>query len=176
MFTGIKNKIAHYIIRKKILQDSGEHKYFNNFIQNSGKIFVIMPFEESNFNASLAVLKFLLDKGKNTTLFISGEKLNLIPDKKKFEILTYVPAQRTRLNLPGKELMKKLGKSAYDIVIDLNCMQSVFSCAVACAVNSDFRIGFLNSKYEQYYNFLVPNGKNKSEISYRNLLNSLQMF
>ena len=82
---------------------------------------------------------------------------------------------KTKIGLPNKELIGKIKKHTFDLVLDLNIEDDVFASAIANIPLSDFRIGFIKENADYFYNFQIPNEINR-EKSYKNLLNSLRMF
>lgn len=82
---------------------------------------------------------------------------------------------KTKIGLPNKELVSKVKKHTFDLVLDLNRDNDIFSSAMGNIPLSGFRIGFVKKNADYFYNFQIPNEINP-EKSYRNLLNSLRMF
>jgi ADP-heptose:LPS heptosyltransferase len=72
--------------------------------------------------------------------------------------------------------MSGLSAKEFDVVIDLNINENIFYSVITSMANTRFRVGFKKRNSERFYNLIIINNEIKPEISYRNLLNSLQMF
>ncbi|OGU57601.1 MAG: hypothetical protein A2V66_15005 [Ignavibacteria bacterium RBG_13_36_8] len=176
MFGIIKNNLAHFIIKRKYAKKNPPVLTFNNFFTKSAYYFVLMPYDEKDFTNALNILKFFDTNKKNVTIFLQHYKVNLIPSKTRFKFITYDESDLARLNLPKPSLVKRLKKKTFDVVIDLNLQENVLTSAVSNLVDANFRIGFQKRNSDKYYNLLYMNDQSNSEISYKNLLASLQMF
>lgn len=82
----------------------------------------------------------------------------------------------SRLGLPNKPLKEKLLNQKFDVLIDLEREDNLFLVSVVSLMKAKFKVGFKKNAVENLYNFQLVNSKINSEISYRNLLNSLKMF
>ncbi|MCX7874729.1 MAG: hypothetical protein N2321_01035, partial [Melioribacteraceae bacterium] len=71
---------------------------------------------------------------------------------------------------------KKLSQLNFDVVIDFNRVEDVFTSAISNIVGSKIKIGFKKNNSEKYYNFLIENKSNDIKMNYLNLLNTLKMF
>ncbi len=175
MLNEIKNTIAHYIIRKKFLSPKNQ-LLFNDFATKAIDYLVLMPAEDSDFNISLDLIKYFVSHNKNVSLFLPEHKYNLIPQKEKYKFIPYTYKDITKFKLPDKELYARLRSKSFDIAIDLNRNENVFYTAVINSVDCKVRVGFRKKDSDKYYNFQISDGERNSEISYKILLNSLQMF
>lgn len=175
MFESIKKRIAKYLIIKKFTSGSGEVN-FNNFFKESLSFLIIMPSNEHDFNFTFEILKYLETQNKNVTILCQAVRVNTIPQKDKYKIISYEITDISKLYLPMKEYLDKREKKTFDIIMDLNREENLFCSAMSNYYNSKFRVGFQKENSDNYYNFQIQNDEINSEISYRNLLNSLQMF
>ena len=176
MFEKIKNNIAHAWVVKKYSKKNPPVVSFSNFFSKSVYYFIIIPSNSMEFEQSLSVLKYLDLHKKNITIFCHEEAANLIPSKSKFKFIVYTNDEITKLNLPNSSLVRMLKKKSFDTVIDLNLSENVFACAAANIVESEYKVGFVKKNSDKYYNLQITNDKNNTEFSYKNLLNSLEMF
>ena len=176
MFEGLKRKIAHYLIRKKYLRKNVQQEVFTNIISNSRDLLFVMPRDDKDFSHSLEILKYYQIHKKVITVFLPDYKYSLVPDKEKYKIISYVPVQVTKFNLPDKILRNILSGKEYDVVLDLNRGEDVFSSAVSNLVKSRIRISFEKELSGSYYTMQIRDKSTNPEISYRNLLTYLKMF
>ena len=82
----------------------------------------------------------------------------------------------TKFGLPTKSYIDKLNEYKFDVLIDLERDDNLFLTAVTSLINAKYKVGFKKAEVDNLYNFQLINTKINSEISYRNLLNSLKMF
>ncbi|HOI30587.1 MAG TPA: hypothetical protein PLZ15_12595 [Melioribacteraceae bacterium] len=176
MFEKLKLKMAHYYIRKKYLKPVGESFSYNNIISKSKDFFVLMPNDDKDFYHGLELIKYLRINNKNVTLFLPEHKYNLIPEKEKFRYISYHEDQKSRLNLPAKNLVQRLKSKEYEVVVDLNRNEDVYFSSITNIVSSRFRIGFNKERSENYYNLQIVNSAGDPELIYRNFVNFLRMF
>jgi len=176
MISNIKNKIGILFAKRKFIRGQKNGKSFQNFFFEAKEVLIILPNLENNFiEEVIKIIRFVyIHKKKIFIIYKSGNQKYLPTD---FEYSSHEISKidKTKFELPTKELADKIKKYTFDIVIDLNLKNDLFSSALANIPLSDFRIGFIKNKSDLFYNFQIPSEIN-SEKSYRNLLNSLRMF
>ena len=175
MFESIKKRIAQYLIKRKFAGNSKEVS-FNNFLKESVKFLIIMPANENDFIHTYDIIKYLEIHRKSVTIFCQAHRISTIPEKEKYKFIPYANSDISKIYLPEKSFLEKVEQKYFDVIIDLNHEESLFCCAITNYFKSNFRIGFQKQNSDRYYNFQIQNNERNSEISYRNLLNSLQMF
>lgn len=175
MIRRTKKLLGLILLKKKLKKKPVELSNFKNFIKNSSKILLILPDDKANWDFLIKIFDFLIKSEKQLSLFLPENQFSSMPVKQKVQSLTYNDNDVSRLNLPRKSLSRKLRYHSFDVIIDLNVEENLFYSAVANLVKSNFRVGFIKSDSDLYYNFQIPCEIN-NEISYRNLLNSLTMF
>lgn len=175
MFESIKKKIAKYLIKRKFIKTSSE-VIFNNFMNESVRFLIIMPENEHDFNHSFDIAKYLVAKDKSVTVLCQAPRVSTIIGKEKYKIMWYDIGDISKFCLPEHKCLERFGKREFDVVIDLNKEENLFCSATANFFKSKYRVGFQKNNSDLYYNFQIQNEEINSEISYRNLLNSLQMF
>jgi hypothetical protein len=176
MFEGLKRKIAHYLVRRKYLRKNIQQLVFTNIISDSHDLFIVMPKEDKDFFHSLDILKYYQIHKKIITLFLPEYKYSLIPEKEKFKFISYHPHQITRFNLPDKNLVGRLTRKEFDIVIDLNRKENVFFSAISNIVQSKIRVSFEKELSGRYYTMQITDKQSDPELSYRSFLSYLKMF
>lgn len=175
MFESIKKKIARYLIKRKFIHNSPEVS-FNNFFNESIRFLIIMPASESDFNHTFDLIKYLGILRKSITILCHAPRVSTIPEREKYRIFSYDIRDISKLYLPTHDYLERIEKKEFDVIIDLNRDENLFCSAMSNFFKARYRVGFQKNNSDNYYNFQVQNGEINSEISYRNLLNSLQMF
>ncbi len=176
MFETLKKRIASFLVKRRYLSQKREIKSFNEFITNSHYVIFIMPSNEKEFSNCFDIIKYFQIHKKIITLFLPESDVNLIPDKDYYRLITYSFNELNKFGLPSLVLKNKLNKNKFDVLIDLNLEEDNFYTAIVGEISAKYRIGVNKKKSSQIFNFQINCSKNNSEISYRNLLNSLQMF
>lgn len=176
MFDEYKNKIGYYIFKKKMLKHYDESSSFKDFIENSLNYVLILPLSDLDFNNSIDVAKYFRIHKKNVTLFLPEHKVNTVSLNNYYNIFNYGIEDITQFGLPTKSFISKLKVHKFDVLIDLEREDNLFLAASASLIEAKFKVGFKKPEIENLYNFQLVNTKINSEISYRNLLNSLKMF
>jgi len=176
LFDEYKNKMGYYIFRKKIKKEFNSSFSFTDFIENSMDYVIILPLNDLDYSNSFDVAKYFRIHKKNVTLLIPEHKRNSVTILSNYKILDYSLDDISKLGLPSKSFVQKLSEFKFDVLIDLEREENLFLVAVASLIDAKFKVGFKKAEIENLYNFQLVNTKINSEISYRNLLNSLKMF
>jgi|BarGraIncu00222A_1022003.scaffolds.fasta_scaffold07352_2 hypothetical protein len=176
MFEELKKYFAHLIVRKKYLKKNASAICYNGFLTNSHNILIIMPKQDKDFFFALDILRYYQIHKKNITLFLPEHKYNAVPEKEKYKYISYSLYQITQLNLPNKNIRKKLKDIEFDAVIDLNRVEDIFFSAVANLVKSKMRVGFKRGLMDNYYNLVIDQKQDDPEIAFRGFLAFIQMF
>lgn len=149
---------------------------FKNFIENSYKYLIILPLNDTDFSNSIDVAKYFRIHKKDVTLFLPEHKVNTMEIASHYQYLSYDLNDVSKFGLPSKKFIQKLNEHTFDVLVDLERENNLFLTAVTSLINAKFKVGFKKPNIENLYNFQLVNTKINSEISYRNLLNSLKMF
>lgn len=176
MLEEYKNRIGYYIFKKKIKKDFKSNSSFTDFIENAVDYILILPLNDLDYSNSFDVAKYFKIHKKNVTLFIPEHKKNSVTISHNYNILDYSLNDISKLGLPNKNFINKLNKHNFDVLIDLERDENLFLAAVTSLISAKYKVGFKKEEVDNLYNFQLVNSKINSEISYRNLLNSLKMF
>jgi hypothetical protein len=149
---------------------------YTNFAKNSDRFLLILPQLENDYMNSLQVIDSLLKEKKKVSIVIKDLKVNHLLSQYKVDYIDFGTKDILRFDLPSKKLVQALKEKTYDVVIDLNMGENIFSGIIANLCLSNYRIGFKKENSDKFYNIQIINNESNSAISYRNLLNSLQMF
>jgi hypothetical protein len=172
----IKDKIAGFVVSGKMKSHQHDMQSFDSIFSRSFTYFVVMPEIESDFNHSFEVLNFL-DANKKTPIAFTYEfKVSLLPQKFRARAVGYNLADISKIKLPSASLIKKLNEMSFNVVLDLNRSESIFNSYAASLVKAPVRIGFRKNNSDQYYNLQFNIEETDAEISYKKMLNCLQMF
>jgi cysteinyl-tRNA synthetase len=176
MFTSIKENLAEYYVKKKFSRKQNSEKNFQKFFSESKKILILLPTAKTSLVEEVVeIIRLFAIHKKELFIIQSKDQFSFLPNEFKYSSLIINEEDKTAIGLPNKELVKRVKKHTFDLVLDLNRNPDLFSIALANIPLSDFRVGFVKKDSDYYYNFQIPNEINP-EKSYRNLLNSLRMF
>ncbi len=176
MIKNIKENLAEYFAKKKFSRKQNSEKNFQKFFSESQQILILLPTsKDSLVEEAIEVIRFFAIHKEDLFIIQSKDQFSYLPNDFKYSSLIINDEDKTKIGLPNKELINRIKKHTFDLVLDLNRDIDVFSSAMANIPLSDFRIGFLKKDADYFYNFQIPNEINP-EKSYRNLLNSLRMF
>lgn len=176
MLENLRKKIGHYLLKRKFVGKNSEPVSFNKIISGSFDFFIVMPKDDKDFYYVLEIIRYFQIHKKRITLFLPDFKYNLIPEKEKYERLSYQPDQVTKFFLPSGSLVNKINKKEYDVVLDFNRAEDIFCSAAANIPRAKVRAGFSKLNSEGYYNLLFDGKADGAEVSYRNFLRFLQLF
>ncbi len=176
MISYFQNKIADYIVNKRLKHKAETEQSFSNLLKKSFTFLVVMPENEKDFQNCKHVLEFLDEHGKHITVFILDFRRNLVNQKHRPASIEYGLIDYSKLKLPSKRLVDELSRKEFNAVIDLNRGENLFCSYASNLVNSPLRIGFQKTNSDRYYNIQIADSADNPEISYRNFINCLQMF
>ncbi|GJQ63897.1 MAG: hypothetical protein SCALA702_29500 [Melioribacteraceae bacterium] len=177
MFENLTKKISLYLFKKNFLKNrTSEIINFNKFFSSSKSFVLIAPENHEELNDLKLVSEFLIDSGKSVTIILNESLKNYLSGSIKSDIIAYNILDKTRFSLPSKEITSKLADKRWDVAIDLNTENGIFSGALINCLNCDYRIGFSKENSDLYYNFQVNRGGVQLTDLPRKLLDSLAMF
>lgn len=176
MIENLKKNFALYLLKKKYLKRIDNETNKKDFIKNSNSFLVIMPENDEDYRHGYEIAKYLKIHKKKVSLVLPDFKYSLVDKHLNFELITYGLKSRNSLNMPGKALIEKLDNKKFDVVIDLSRMENIFSTGLSLLPETNIRVGLNKEKTNNFFNVRFNLWENNSEISYRNLLNSLSMF
>jgi hypothetical protein len=176
MISQIKNIIALFIAKRKFARKQNVAQNFQKCFSNAHDIMMILPSVGNSYSSEVVDIIKFVDSQKKRILFINKiEFKNYLPTGYGHSAIEFSELDKTKLGLPTKEIINKINKLSFDLVIDLNLEDDIFATTVSNIPQSNFRIGFVKNKSDVFYNYQLTREIN-SEKSYRNLLNSLRMF
>lgn len=175
-FDAIKNKIAVSLVEKSLKSRQEVSRPVAEFFRRSFTFLVLMPDDQADFQPSFSVLRFLDSHRKHSTIFTNDFRINLLPTNFRSRAIDFSLEDRTKFNIPSKKLITRLNEISVNAVIDLNRKENLFFSYSANMVNSFYRIGFIKEDSDKFYNIQIGNNEDSPENSYKNFLNSLQMF
>jgi len=171
----LKEKAARFFVKNKIKKDVFTPQSFSNVMSKATSFLLLMPNDEDDFNNSNIIIKYLTDSHKELLILTRDFRISKLPINLRRNAIEYGIKDISKIDLPSKELITKLNKRKFDVIIDLNRTDKLFFSYLAYSVNSIFRIGFKKYLADNIYNLQVANEETNSKISYKNLLNCLQM-
>ncbi len=168
--------MGYYLFKKKMFKEFNASYSFNDFVGNSSSCLIILPLNELDFANSFDVAKYFRIHKKDVTLFVPEHKVNTFEITNQYKHINYSIQDITKFGLPTKLYIEKLNEHKFDVLIDLERENNLFLAAITSLADAKFKVGFRKPDIDNLYNFQLVNTKINSEISYRNLLNSLKMF
>ncbi|HZW37913.1 MAG TPA: hypothetical protein VFF33_01295 [Ignavibacteriaceae bacterium] len=172
----IKDKIALGLVNKELKKNEFLDRSFATAFRKSFSFFVIMPTADPDFHHSFEVLRGLDSNKKTLTIFLNDFKVSLLPQVYRRFAMDYNIEDISKLNLPSKKLVEKVTNLSYNAVIDLNRDENVFCSYITSIVNSPIKIGFHKANGDRYYNMQIVDTGQNPESTYKNFINSIQMF
>ena len=123
----------------------------------------------------LPMIKDMFESADITLMPLPGVRVNDIYPRKGFYILTSSFDQATWFGLPRKSYIKNLQDRKFDMVLDLNFQQSIFTSAVLLGFPKAVRIGRGNTLGKPFYNLEIKTRYLRDERNiYRSLLQTLK--
>lgn len=169
-------KIYSYFLLKKSSEKRSKKRLMNNFFKNAKSFFVIMPRERYDFVFSQSIVRNLVEAGKSVTVLVLKDSEELVRQAKKVTVETYTDDDISFLKLPKLPLRQRLRILVFDVVLDLNRKEDLFSSICANTVNSITVISFAKDDSDKFYNIQFHSDEVNSEVSYKDFFQSLQMF
>jgi len=165
-----------YLMKTEAVAETEVPHSFTGFIQSAQSFLIVMPEQPEDFKNAMEFADIIRKKGKKVSLFVKEDKITSLWKKNYYSYIQVCPGDQTRLDLPKRKFALMLRHEKFDVVIDLNIPENIYCSVAANLVGSKYRIGFKKKNSDKFYNMQIINNEINSAISYRNLLNSLQMF
>ncbi|MGE5432668.1 MAG: DUF6913 domain-containing protein [Syntrophomonadaceae bacterium] len=177
----LRSRIGYLIatrtyLKKSEAAGSEEPHSFSGFVQDAESFLIVMPESNEDFSNAMEFADIIRKKGKKVSLFVKEDKIASLWHNNYYNYIQVNPADTTRLELPKRKFALMLRQEKFDVVIDLNIPENIYCSVAANLVASRYRIGFQKRNSDKFYNLQIINNEINSALSYRNLLNSLQMF
>ena len=173
----VKVLFGEKLLEREIKKKDIPLKNFSELFENAVDVSFLLPEDDLFFKPALDVARFVKIHKKNVTLILPEHKKNLPANNFDYQFITINRTSVSQLGLVSPSFGEILKKKRYDIFIDLTCEESLFYMSVALNISSEIKLAlFEKKKSEEIYNLLFDADKTNYEKSYRNLLNSLQMF
>lgn len=171
----IKQKAARIFVQHKLKKNNFANKSFSYAFKNANSILVLMPEADKDFQYSADIL-FFLDKLKKEIAILTNEyRVSLLPLNFRSKALGHGIKEINKIDLPSKNLLLRLLKKKYDVVLDLNRQEQLFYTYVSIVMSAALSIGFAKSFADKVYNIQIANSETNPKICYENLLNCLKM-
>lgn len=167
--------ISTAFIKIKFKKSKKTHNLFNKFISSSKKIIILVDESVTDKSLLIELIKYFLGNEKHLTLLLPSNMMSLLSDFSKIELITFNPIDINFLGFPKKNILEKLDKKSFDVLLDLSIKENFFNIYINKFLEVNFSVGFKKPRADAYYNFQIK-PETISENSYRNLLNSLIMF
>jgi hypothetical protein len=176
MLENLRINIAHLIIRILYFKSQSTVLRFNKVLTTSKDFLIIMPNSIHDFANSFDFVRYFLIHKKNVTLFVNDNSNINIPQKEYYKYISYSEKSKTYFFLPKTLLKKQIKEKSFDVVIDLNRKEDIFSSSIVCILDSKIKVGFLRSRSDKYYNLLIQDSEIHPESAYSILLKYLSCF
>ncbi len=173
----IKYNIGEKLLNRDIKKRNYSQNLLSSFFTESVDVLILLPESNVIFPLGLDVARFFKIHKKNVTLLLPEHKRNLLANNFDYSFITFGVDSVTSLYLPNDRLISTVEKNEFDLFVDLEKNDSIFYSAIALNVNSKFKMAlFPKNGREDIYNLLLNFNETNYENSFRNLLNSIQMF
>ena len=176
MISKLKQKTRFFLAKRKYFDKKPGLKNFNGLITNSANVLVVMPDNAEDISNAIDIPTYFKKQKKEIILLIETRLQHVPQGERSFESIVFDELSLSKLGLPNAELAGKLSDKRYDLVVDLNRGEDSLSGILANIPKSGLIIGFKKPRADELYNLQIANNQNNAEISYRNFLNSIQMF
>lgn len=169
----IGKKIVLHQIRK---QKSEEQRIFNNFYNRVKTVIILLPFDENLLKPAIEVARFLQIHKKYVTFFTQDYKRNLLPNYENFHFISYQQKDVSFFYLAKNEIISKFVNQNFDLLINLDRTECLFYASIISKIKAEIKISLKNDDFEDLFNLIFQSKETNPENSFKNLLNSFQMF
>ncbi|KUG25345.1 hypothetical protein ASZ90_004835 [hydrocarbon metagenome] len=172
----LKQKFALFLAKKKYFSKKLPSQNFKGIISGALKVLIVLPDTAEDILKSMDIPAYFRINKKKVILLVHERLQHVAREEYSYDVIVFNDESKTKLGLPKKEFAKELSKMKFDAVLDLNRANNLFQGILANIPESKITAGFKKSKADELYNLQIANNQNNAEISYRNFLNSVQMF
>ncbi len=141
----------YYLTLSMFWTEDKSRQSFRNLLQNSDKILIIAPLDESAAKSITVVIKRFVENGKKVTVLVSHASRGSYPNDHRLTYEEFYKAD-TLFNLfPKLSFLKKLKALTFDLVIDLNINGEGINPILSMPVNAKVKAGICKKNFEKAY-------------------------
>lgn len=174
--SSLKNKLTLFIAKRKYFGNKSISQNFKGVITQAKTILIVLPQTAEDILKSMDIPAYFRLNEKKVILLVHDRLQHVAREEFPYDVIVFNDESKTKLGLPRKEFAKELSNMKFDAVFDLCRENNLFLGILANIPASKITVGFKKSKADDLYNLQIANNQNNAEISYRNFLNSVQMF
>ena len=112
-------RLGESIVLKKLKRTQYFVNNFRHFFSNAKDILVILPEKIDDINYALKIIEFLNSKNKKVYLYFNIDVTNYLHGALKYTSITYKTSDKTKIDLPSKDLLSKIEIIFFDVVIPI---------------------------------------------------------
>lgn len=174
--SSFKEKFALFMAKRKYFSKKSVTQNFKGIITEAKTILIVLPNTAEDILKSMDIPAYFRLNEKKVTLLVHERLQHVAREEFPYDVIFFNDESKTKFGLPRKEFAKKLSNMKFDAVFDLCRGNNLFIGILANIPDSKITVGFKKPKADELYNLQIANNQNNAEISYRNFLNSVQMF
>jgi len=137
-------------------------------------VFFVLPEKKEDFENSLLILNHLIELKKKITILVYSPHLHLIKQSYLIQVIEYFPKDKVLEEIPKGFLLNRLKNFEFDLAIDLDRGNDLFSTICISFIKSEHKIGLSKPHSGKFFNIQFVSDKNDSYNTYSNLKNCLQ--
>ncbi|MCK4301999.1 MAG: hypothetical protein KAW91_04465 [candidate division Zixibacteria bacterium] len=169
----LKSFVGRISLRRRLKQMNPAALEFPGALTRTRQVLVCLPGglrELTVVKQFLPTIKEIFKPAVITLLPMPGVRVNDIYPRKGFNILSPTPDQVTWVGLPKRTYVKSLQECEFDILLDLNFEQSMFTSGILLSFPDAVRVGRGSFLGKPYYNLEIRTRYLRDE---RNICRSL---
>ena len=160
-------------------QSPDEVLSFADSLASASRILLIMPLDGSPLYPVAPVLTMLRahKSDEQITVVVTSHSTEAFAALDRSPIIRILPAEINLFFLPRKDVLSRIRRKEYDLVIDLNLDFHLPSGYICRESNARIRVGFSGKHSDLFYNFQVQTSHVESRtLRYERFAHCLEMF
>ena len=152
---------------------------FTDAVKRARSALVVMPSEQMYSEMSRPLLQFIQSRfsGGNLTIIVPEEAKPVVRQLTRCDVINLRQDDIGSFALPKKEIINRIRRNTYDLVIDLNLKFSLPAAYMCKASRSRLRVGFATEYADTFFNLQIRTDASRNvKSTYERFAACLGMF
>lgn len=178
MLEGLRLKIGLLAARFHFRRSRDPIIQFTNALSNARRALVLIP--ESTWEAPYvhAILDSLTQQfpAPSLQVLVRKDLAKYLPATDKVKAIVYTQEDINKWFLPRRQLLQKVKKSTFDVVLDLNRRFALPSAFLCRETQAPVRVGFAKPYADLFYNLQIQTSESSMLGAFKQFQRCMEMF
>ncbi len=177
MFERVRLKIGVSVARFRFRKYRDPIIQFTNAVSRARRVLILLPESTGEAPYVLEVLRFFNQRflGNSVQVVVRKDLAKYIVQNQNNNIILFDESEINKWFLPRKQLLQKVKKATFDVVVDLNLRFALPSAILCKESQAPIRIGFAKPYADMFYNLQVQTRGTTTLGAYKQFQRCMEM-